>query len=358
MRDSRFRFLRGALCAAAISWGATAARAVTIDYVPVGNPGNPANPGAPFQNYGSVATPYLIGRTEVTNAQYTEFLNAKAAADPLELYHPLMASEALGGIIRSGTSGSYTYAVKEGRGKNPVVYVSWYDSIRFANWLNNGQGAGDTETGAYTLLGGTATPANGNSITRNEGAQVFLPSENEWFKAAYYQPSDQGGPAGNYWKYPTGTDDRPFSAKPPGDPAIASNAANFYFLDGDASNGFNDGYAATGSPVFDHFLNYLTDADAYAAATSFYGTLGQTGNVREWHESLYGTTRGLRGGSWNNDIVFSDPSFSVAQGAWNPSDSGNWLGFRVAAVPEPSTGVLAIIAGAWLGRLRRRKVTL
>ncbi len=81
-------------------------------------------------------------------------------------------------------------------GDKPVNYVSWYDSIRFANWLNNGQGTGDTETGAYTLLGGTPTPSNGVSITRNAGATWFLPSEDEWYKAAYHQPAAQGGDSG------------------------------------------------------------------------------------------------------------------------------------------------------------------
>ena len=51
-----------------------------------------------------------------------------------------------------------------GTGNHPINYETWYDAIRFANWLDNGQVAGMTETGAYTLLGGTPTPSNGNSI--------------------------------------------------------------------------------------------------------------------------------------------------------------------------------------------------
>ena len=93
----------------------------------------------------------------MTNAQYAEFLNAKAATDPLGLYNTSMGSDAtFGGITRSGVSGSYTYTAKLGFENKPVIYVSFYDALRFSNWLNNGQGSGDTETGAYTLLGGTA----------------------------------------------------------------------------------------------------------------------------------------------------------------------------------------------------------
>jgi hypothetical protein len=108
-----------------------------------------------------------VWRTGATDAviapEHAEFLNAKAASDPLGLYNTGMGSDAdFGGITRSGSSGSYAYSVKPGFEDKPVAYVSFYDALRFANWLNNGQGSGDTETGAYTLLGGTATPNRAN----------------------------------------------------------------------------------------------------------------------------------------------------------------------------------------------------
>jgi formylglycine-generating enzyme len=177
---------------------------VIIDWVPIGNAGNAADtpPSNCFAaGCGSVAYDYQISMYEVTNAQYVELLNAKAASDPLGLYNTSMGSNATyGGITRSGVSGSYTYAVKSGFADKPVTFVSFYDSLRFANWLNNGQESGDTETGSYTLLGGTATPSNGTTVTRNGGANIVLPSENEWYKAAYYSPG------GVYFDFPTGTD--------------------------------------------------------------------------------------------------------------------------------------------------------
>ncbi len=39
------------------------------------------------------------------------------------------------------------------------------DRCRIKYWQHNGQGSGDTETGAYTPEGGTITPGNANSIT-------------------------------------------------------------------------------------------------------------------------------------------------------------------------------------------------
>ena len=126
---------------------------VTVDWVTVGDPGNACDTQSEGC-FGAVAYSYQIGKYEVTNAQYVEFLNAKAASDPLGLYDTRMASS-IAGITRSGISGSYSYSAVAGRENKPVVEVSFYDTLRFANWLNNGQGTGDTETGAYTLLGGT-----------------------------------------------------------------------------------------------------------------------------------------------------------------------------------------------------------
>ncbi len=82
---------------------------------------------------------YNIGKYEVTNAQYAEFLNAKAQTDTYSLYNASMASC---GITRSGSAGSYNYGVTGGLGNRPVVYVSWFDAARFTNWLGNGQGSG------------------------------------------------------------------------------------------------------------------------------------------------------------------------------------------------------------------------
>src|SRR5438552_534948 len=87
----------------------------------------------------------------------------------------------LGGIAQS-CSPSRTYSVISGRGDMPVNNVSFFDALRFANWMNNGQGSGDTETGACTLLGGTPTPSNDGTVTRNGGAIIVLTSESEWYK--------------------------------------------------------------------------------------------------------------------------------------------------------------------------------
>jgi formylglycine-generating enzyme required for sulfatase activity len=208
-------------------------------------------------------------------------------------------------------------------GNKPTNFVSWYDAIRFANWMHNGQGNGDTESGAYTLLGGTPTPSNGLSIVRNPGAIWFLPSEDEWYKAAYHK---NDGVTGNYWDYPTASDIAPTSASPPGGP----NSAN-------------------------HGNSALTDAGAYVDSAGPYGTFDQGGNLYEWNEALIsGTFRGLRGGSWDQG---SASLASSTRAGSMPSLDGDNYGFRLVTVPEPTSIALMSLGMVAIGGLmwRRRK---
>ncbi|MEX2170471.1 MAG: SUMF1/EgtB/PvdO family nonheme iron enzyme, partial [Pirellulales bacterium] len=159
--------------------------AVSIETVLVSNPGNlnDASDGDRIsegvQHFGAVAYEYRIGKYEVSNSQYVELLNAKdpTGANTLALYSDLMSTHSIGGIIfnERGNIGS-KYEVKPGRGNNPVVFVNWVDAIRFANWLHNGQGNGDTDNGAYTIVGGGGLPTNPDNIPRNANATWFLPS--------------------------------------------------------------------------------------------------------------------------------------------------------------------------------------
>jgi formylglycine-generating enzyme required for sulfatase activity len=201
-------------------------------------------------------------------------------------------------------------------------------------------------------LNGAITDAALNSIPRNAGAQWFIPSENEWYKAAYHQPAAQGGDVDNYWAYPTRTNSEPNSDQSPGALLIQSNVANFIRNDSSA-NGYNDGYAVTGSATYSSSQNYLTDAAAYTSSTSPYGTFDQAGNVYEWNEALIsGSSRGWRGGSWssNSGGLLASIRFNLV-----PSSETSYLGFRVATVPEPSTLALAACAALGLGFANRRR---
>ena len=286
----------------------TASASITIPTVPIGNPGNAAD----STGYGSVAYTYNIGQTEVTNAQYAAFLNAKAASDSFNLYNANMASS-FGGITRSGSAGSYTYSTVSGRENNPVNYVSFWDATRFANWLHNGQGSGDTETGAYTL---TSDGISGfTTITRNAGWQWAVTSEDEWYKAAYHQPASAGGDSDNYWQYPTQSNTVP----------------------------------TTGQANYNNVIGNTTPVGSYGA--NYYGTFDMGGNVFEWNEAIsLGTNRGLRGGTFSfNDNNLRADLRSIS----NPSSQLDIIGFRVSQVPGPGSVALLAIGGLAAARRRR-----
>ena len=331
-------------CSALLAFMADAS-AVTIDTVLVGNPGN-ANDPFTGSLYGGVASAYNIGKYDVTVGQYTAFLNAVAATDTYALYNTSMATDLnVAGIARSGASGSYSYSVI-GSANHSVTYVSWGDAARFANWLQNSQptgsqGPGTTETGAYTLSGATSNAAL-NAVTRNADATIFIPSESEWYKAAYYSPTLNSG-AGGYYQYPFSSNTVPTSAMPSGTP----NTGNFY----DSTTG----YAVTHSTSYSTFQNYLTDVGAYTASASPYGLFDM--GVFQWNETLISvSSRGVRGGSWGGISSYLAVSSRYSD---LPSDGLNTVGFRVATVvPEPSTLALAAFGftalAAWGWRRRKR----
>jgi sulfatase modifying factor 1 len=199
---------------------------VTIDTVTVGDAGNAADTvvmNDSTTGYGSVGYEFAIGKYEVTIGQYNTFLNSVASVTSdsyiVNLWNGSMTSDLnIAGISRSGsgTLGSpYSYSVI-GSGNRPITYVSWFDAARFANWMNNGATNGaSTETGAYTLNGATS----GVGFTKNAGATWWIPSENEWYKAAYYKG---GGTNAGYWDYPTQ------SGAPGNNIGGAANQANYY----------------------------------------------------------------------------------------------------------------------------------
>jgi len=338
---------------------AATAGVVTIDTVPVGNAGNDPD----GNGRGAVDYDYRIGTYEVTVGQYTAFLNSVAATDTYGLYNSNMATNLnIAGIARSGSPGSYAYSVI-GSPHKPVTYVNWGDAARFANWLHNGQPSGaqdatTTEDGAYTLSGWTE-PIALFAVPRNPDAVWFLPSFDEWYKAAYHK---NDGVTDNYWNYPTSSDTVPYSASPPGSGAPApSNVAN-YFADDGLANGYNDGYAATGSAIYDLKQNYLTDVGSFLEAASPYGTFDQGGNVWEWADDFVGAgsydgqmryLRYLAGGAW-----YPQGPGVMSAGTVSPSylETENFhIGFRVATVvPEPSSWLLGLM-GMVAVFLARRK---
>ena len=282
----------------------TSGNEFTIDFVNIGNAGNAAD----TTSYGAVPYEYRVGTYELTQDAIT-----KATASGMA----------------NVTAGPWT-------GNQPAANISWYEAAAFVNFLNTSSG----KTAAYDLSwSGTAWSmalwsseqawtAGGTNLYRNKDAFYFLPSENEWYKAAYYNPAGT-----NYFLYPTGSDTAPTP--------VASGT--------DA-----------GSAVFQGVASVPATVDS-VGAWSPYGTMGQGGNVIEWNESAFDGSnssssgdRAVRGGGWGS----SGKSLrSSARFVDDPASEYNNVGFRVASVPEPSTYALLLMAGAGWLLWRRRKAT-
>lgn len=278
-----------------------------MDFVTIGNPGNADDD----TGYGSVAQTYRIGKYEVSESMIASY---------------------------NALSGGPTIT-KDTRGANrPATNVSWNEAARFVNWLNTSKGY----SAAYKFTTGGANDnialwTSGNAgydpanPFRNSNAYYFLPSEDEWYKAAYYDPAKNGG-TGGYWNYATGSDTAPT--------AVAS--------------GTTSGSAVYGQP----YTPGPGPADiTNAGGLSPYGTMAQNGNVWEIPESgltppnnLVDEARVSRGGFW---AVGSDYLLSTNRYGVSSTSAGDGSGFRVASVPEPSAWILGLLGA--MGMVLRRK---
>ncbi len=332
---------------------------VIFDWATVGNPGNAPDTltmskGAVPDNttgYGSVGYTYQISKYDVTNAQYVQFLNTvdPAASNTLRVYNTKMSDPSAnpaglaytGGIDRNLAAASGArYSAKAGQENAPAIWINWTSGARFVNWLANGQGSGSTESGVYDMAVFT-----GNSFAtppaRANGATVFLPSEDEYYKAAYYDPTKSG--TGGYWQYGTQSDTAPSSVAPAG----TSNSANIGAgTDGQSAGTLASTMATTGA-TFDSAVNYLTAVGAYTAATSAYGLYDVEGLVYNWTEGTrtsFGNQLPIyRGGSWRYNEGASGAAYrNVYSGAGATSYA--WYGFRIAGLPSAPPGTTVTVA--------------
>ena len=281
----------------------------TMEFVTIGNPNNAADTTGSPNPAGSVAYAYNLGKYEVSRDMITK---ANVAGS-------------LGITLADMTSFG-------GNGVNrPATGISWYEAATYVNWLNTSTGG----TAAYKFVGGTfqlwsSTDAgyNANNMFRNSLAKYVIASRDEWYKGAY------GSPNGTWYNYPTGTNSAPTAV-------VGGTAGNTAVYAQSSSTGPAD----------------ITNAGGLSA----YGTTGQGGNVWEWNETAFDginstadERRELRGGVWFFDGYLDASN----RGTGLPASENASNGFRVASVPEPSTGLLVLLGLSGLLLKRRKTGTL
>ena len=317
-----FFILSFSLSAQADNFG-SGSNTFSIAFVDVGNAGNPAD-AASRNQLGAVPYVYRIGADEISQEQ-------------IEL--------ATAGGLLGVTAGAWG-------GSQPAAFMKWYEMAAFVNWLNTStgnvpaynlayDGGSDNSSWVMSLWSSEdAWQTGGQNLYRNKNAYYFLPSDDEWFKAAY-QKND--GATGNYWTYPTGSDSVPT-------PVASGTAA--------------------GSAVYAQSLTAPPAPVKQSGGLSAYGTMGQGGNVWEWLEtsvsgsnSIPSEDRVMWGGSSEDQSQVLQSMNSSPFNA-NPASENIYVGFRVAsaevgvgvAVPEPSTlALLTIGLGSVIYAAYRRR---
>ena len=313
-----------------------AAPIINIETVPVRNPNNPSDPTTGGR-YGAVPYSFEIGKYDITIAQYTAFLNAVATnpnANPAitglwieEMGDPTEDTGALIERISNASNTAYTYRVvtdptwKTSSGNRPICWVNWFDAARFANWMHNGGTKGaDTENGAYLLV----NYQTDGYVARKNSATWWIPSEDEWYKAAYFDPAKQANlPATDrYNNFATRSDalpwDSPMNPTTIGD--TTSRATNSMANAASAAITARANAAITARAINSANYNWvryalkglnrpgvLTPTGYYAKSKSAYGTYDQCGLVWQWTEGVVRSStqinRIVRGGSWGPGIT-------------------------------------------------------
>lgn len=317
-----------------------------IDFVTIGAPGNAPYqspiPNDPVRGRGGVNYEYRIGRFEVTTAQWVEFFNAAFDRPANDRLPHLIPPDYWGASATTpNTPGGQRWTVPAGNEMRPVGDISWRMAAMYANWLCNNKSSdrsaflnGAYDVSTFGFVGNIFT----DQLTHNPGAQYWIPTWDEWLKAAHYDPNklNTDGTRGGWWQYSNGSD-TPYVYGPP--PSRGGT--------GTANSGFFNGSAFT-IPLGSY------------AANSPWGLKDVGGATTEWTESVYTLSGGDRyrifdGSFWGSDLTparLADQARNA--GAEFPHIPTYEFGLRIASIPAPGPWAVAAFA-ALAGQRRSRR---
>lgn len=286
----------------------------------------------------NLAAPVVIKNVPL----YCNFLNAVATTDTYALYE----SSVIPFINQQGTPGNYSYVPTDrGNEAGASFGVTWNSAARFANWKYNASlnlkysPTPRTEDGIYVIKNGIKDIVGDTDIAPTdycsvaEGAKYFLPTENQYYKTAFYKKNRDTSNqlTSEYWTYPT------LSDTPPGNNRHSPCSANYYVAS-------NEDYSKTGWLDRSNYkfgnngsAPFITAVGAYSLSPSPYGAFDMGGNVSQWLNGPAGqasTVRPIRGGAWGtlNQWPVGPDQLSKDKGAASIDSSAkrDYIGFRVA----------------------------
>lgn len=335
-----------------------------IDFVTIGDVGNASwTGGGSNNNRGRVDYEYKIGKFEVTTAHWVEFMNAALDRPANDRIPHVFAPLQWGASTAPSQNGGSRWRVAPGNEMLPTGGVDWRVCAIYCNWLHNGKsldrsaflsGAYDVSTFTRYLNGSTFT----DQVTRSPGARYYIPSLDEWMKAAHWDPNKPNGDGstGGWWTF-SNSSDTPYNYGPAG-----QHVVQFPGTPGPDPNGplatANGGWDRFDFPGFSP---YSIPLGSYTGVTSPWGLMDAAGATSEWLEEpfqepseLYLRSRKFEGSAWDFRTSGAPDMARTVRGSSPPDLPFYEVGFRIAAtVPSPGLGSLGI--GLSVMSLRRRR---
>ncbi|MCC5786485.1 MAG: SUMF1/EgtB/PvdO family nonheme iron enzyme [Phycisphaerales bacterium] len=337
--------LKRTLFAAALSLPLAAANAqpapdYDFPWATISDPGNAAFQGSalPFASgRGSVGYTYRISTLQVTTGQWMEFVNTFSMQPGGEAFSNPTQWGAYSDPRYNGPGVRWIYGIGPDVDLLPVAGISWREGAMYCNWLHNNKAPEQwaLETGAYDTSTFSTNQHSYNftdQLTRSPDARFWIPSLDEWLKAAHYDPNRFGPGDSGWWQYPNSSD-APLQPGPPGEGQTTAG-----WVDPDPNRNLGEWYIPLG---------------AYPDEASPWGLLDISGGATEWTEEHIDLRWRVVNGS-SAGFAHAPLDWIEHIGAQLP-DSRNYNGLRIASVvPAPSTGMLLVTTLAVV--LRRRRI--